>query len=90
MKIFIHKWVLSTQHRLFSVTHKYSHLGHGMCRGANWQGKRWPILRGMRTLQAGGTVHVVKSQETIPLRKIYNFNCSVQRPVWRGEGGAST
>ena len=30
----------------------YKHLGHGMCRGANWQGKKWPVLRGLRTLQA--------------------------------------
>ena len=29
----------------------YKHLGHGMCRGANWQGKKWPVLRGLRTLQ---------------------------------------
>jgi hypothetical protein len=29
----------------------YKHLGHGMCRGANWQGKKWPVLRGFRTLQ---------------------------------------
>jgi len=31
--------------------HKYQHLGKGMCRGANWQGKRWPAIRGIRTLQ---------------------------------------
>ena len=30
---------------------RFKHLGHGMCRGANWQGKKWPVLRGFRTLQ---------------------------------------
>merc|ERR1712106_852530 len=33
------------------VTHKFKHLGHGMCRGAKWTDKKWPVLRGMRTLQ---------------------------------------
>jgi len=33
------------------VTHKYKHLGHGMCRGAKWTDKKWPVLRGMKSLQ---------------------------------------
>ena len=33
------------------VTHKYKHLGYGMCRGAKWTDRIWPIMRGMKTLQ---------------------------------------
>jgi len=33
------------------IKHKFHHLGKGMCRGANWQGKKWPALRGLKTLQ---------------------------------------
>merc|ERR1712106_831308 len=33
------------------VTHKFKHLGHGLCRGAKWTDKKWPVLRGMKTLQ---------------------------------------
>jgi len=33
------------------VTHKFKHLGHGVCRGAKWTDKKWPVLRGMKTLQ---------------------------------------
>ncbi len=82
--------VALTGYGLFSVTHKYSHLGHGMCRGANWQGKRWPILRGMRTLQAGGTIHLVKSHETIPYKKYTNLIVPYKGLYGWGEGGAST
>jgi len=31
--------------------HKFHLLGKGMCRGANWQGKKWPAVRGLKTLQ---------------------------------------
>jgi len=33
------------------VTHKFVHLGHGMCRGAKWTDRRWPVVRGLKTLQ---------------------------------------
>ena len=33
------------------MAHKFTHLGHGMCRGAKWTDKKWPVLKGMRTLQ---------------------------------------
>merc|ERR1711892_1388782 len=33
------------------VTHKFKHIGHGVCRGAKWTDKKWPVLRGMKTLQ---------------------------------------
>ena len=33
------------------VKHKYKHLGYGMCRGAKWTDRVWPIMRGPRSLQ---------------------------------------
>merc|ERR1711892_1592672 len=33
------------------VTHKFKHIGHGVCRGAKWTDKKWPVLRGIKTLQ---------------------------------------
>ena len=33
------------------VKHKYKHLGHGMCRGAKWTDRKWPIMRGKKSLQ---------------------------------------
>ena len=33
------------------MSHKYKHLGHGMCRGARWTDRVWPIMRGARSLQ---------------------------------------
>lgn len=42
---------LLTNNILISVTHKYKHLGYGMCRGAKWTDRKWPIMRGLKTLQ---------------------------------------
>ena len=36
---------------IHSVKHKYKHLGYGMCRGAKWTDRVWPIMRGARSLQ---------------------------------------
>ena len=33
------------------MKHKYKHLGYGMCRGAKWTDRVWPIMRGPRSLQ---------------------------------------
>ena len=60
-----------------SVTHKFSHLGHGMCRGANWQGKRWPVLRGMRTLQAGGLID--RLCNTVDIRCLIDCLCCTDK-----------
>jgi len=33
------------------VKHKHKHLGYGMCRGAKWTDRIWPLMRGYKTLQ---------------------------------------
>jgi hypothetical protein len=30
---------------------KFDHLGDGMCRGQNWQGGKWPLVKGHQGLQ---------------------------------------
>ena len=35
----------------FLVKHKHKHLGYGMCRGAKWTDRIWPLMRGYKTLQ---------------------------------------
>merc|ERR1719334_143718 len=32
-------------------THDFTYIGHGMCRGANWQDKKWPKVMGLKSLQ---------------------------------------
>lgn len=33
------------------VKHQYKHLGRGMCRGPKWTSQKWPIVRGVKSVQ---------------------------------------